>query len=220
MKRLILAACALTCAASVFGQGQVVFNNRVVGSVVSHIYAPNGTDAGFVQQGNGTADTAAGTTDWSAASGWSLLDGSKGTYTVQLWAAPGGAGTPESSLVAVPTTTTMRTGAAAGFITGVTVVVPNVPGDTTGGPATFEVRVWDNAGGTITSYAAAQGLANGVWGQSPIFSITGPLGGGTVLPPNLVGLQSFNVHTLVPEPSTFALAGLGAAALLIFRRRK
>jgi len=32
-------------------------------------------------------------------------------------------------------------------------------------------------------------------------------------------LTSFNLY-FVPEPSSFALAGLGAAALLIFRRRK
>ena len=34
-----------------------------------------------------------------------------------------------------------------------------------------------------------------------------------------IGLQPFTTST-VPEPSTFALAGLGAAAMLIFRRRK
>jgi hypothetical protein len=216
MKKLILAACALTCAASVFGQGQVTFNNRVVGSIVSHIYGPNPTDASIILQGNGTGDTAAGTTDWSA---YPLLNGANGTYTVQLWAAPG-AFQPENSLVAVPVTTSMRTGAAAGFIAGITVVVPNVPGDTTGGPATFEVRVWDNVGGTITSWSAAN-AAGVALGNSPIFTVNGPLGGGVVLPPNLVGLQSFNIHgTIVPEPSTFALAGLGAAALLIFRRRK
>jgi hypothetical protein len=34
-------------------------------------------------------------------------------------------------------------------------------------------------------------------------------------------VQGFMLNTVpVPEPSTFALAGLGAAALLIFRRRK
>jgi hypothetical protein len=32
-------------------------------------------------------------------------------------------------------------------------------------------------------------------------------------------VQSFNLHEYVPEPSIAALAGLGAAALLIFRRR-
>lgn len=209
MKRLLLAACALTCAASVFGQGQVVFNNRVVGSIVSHIYAPNTINPGLVQQGNGTADTAAGTTDWSSSLGWVPLDGASGTYTVQLWGGPDAA-----SLAPVPTTTTMRTGAAAGFVNGVTVAVPNVAGGPGGPGATFQVLAWDNQGGTITSYAAAL-----TRGESTVFSITGPLGGGPQLPPNLTGWTSFNIAP-VPEPSTFALAGLGAAALLIFRRRK
>ena len=34
------------------------------------------------------------------------------------------------------------------------------------------------------------------------------------------GFLGFQVDPLIPEPSTFALAGLGAVALLIFRRRK
>ena len=36
--------------------------------------------------------------------------------------------------------------------------------------------------------------------------------------PNMAGITPFQM-VIVPEPSTFALAGLGAAALLIFRRR-
>jgi len=41
--------------------------------------------------------------------------------------------------------------------------------------------------------------------------------------PNLTGWNSLSkdlIMTPVPEPATFALAGLGAAALMIFRRRK
>jgi PEP-CTERM motif-containing protein len=213
MKKLILAACALTCAASVFAQGTVVFNNRVVGAVVTHIYGLNPTDGNFYQSGNGTGDTVAGTTDWSA---YPLLSGNG--FTAQLWAASG-LNQAESSLAAASPTTTFRTGAAAGFIAGVTATLVNVAGDSVAG-ATAVVRVWDNAGGTITSWAMATDPANThPWGESALFNITAPIGGTLNTPPNLVGLSSFNIHT-VPEPSTFALAGLGAAALLIFRRRK
>jgi len=214
MKKLVLAACALTCAASVFAQGTVVFNNRVVGSVVSHIYNANPNALSAVQTGNGTGDTVAGTTDWSA---FPLLDGSKGTFTIQLWSAPG-LNQPESSLVAALPTTTMRTGLAAGFITGTTATLANVAGDSTAG-ATMVVRAWDNMGGTVTSWAMATADGSILQGESQLFNITAPIGGVLNTPPNLAGLTSFNIHQ-IPEPSTFALAGLGAAALLIFRRRK
>ena len=36
----------------------------------------------------------------------------------------------------------------------------------------------------------------------------------------LAGISAFGVRSFVPEPATFALAGLGTAALLIFRRRR
>jgi hypothetical protein len=65
-------------------------------------------------------------------------------------------------------------------------------------------------------------------------SVKGPVGGESVVwtesanikniggvPPGLPGLsmESIGLTVVVPEPSTLALAGLGAAALLIFRRR-
>jgi hypothetical protein len=60
--------------------------------------------------------------------------------------------------------------------------------------------------------------------KSGAFNITATIGGGAQPAPSFPGtaFQSFNLYTIatVPEPSTFALAGLGAAALLIFRRRK
>ena len=83
MKKLILAACALTCAASVFAQGTVVFNNRVTGTIVTHVYGP-GTDPTQAFNGNGSTDTPAGTTSWA---GFTALSGAN--YSAQLWAAPG-----------------------------------------------------------------------------------------------------------------------------------
>lgn len=61
----------------------------------------------------------------------------------------------------------------------------------------------------------------GLFGWSGLFSYLAPLPGAPVtayLPANQLPFSVGAV--LIPEPATFALAGLGAAALLIFRRRK
>jgi hypothetical protein len=91
-----------------------------------------------------------------------------------------------------------------------------------GVPANFQVKLWD------APYASfeAQELAGtqDYFYVSSVFQVTPGINGNnpidsgsltTWAPGNLV-LQV----SAVPEPSTFALAGLGAAALLIFRRRK
>ena len=83
--------------------------------------------------------------------------------------------------------------------------------DPADGLAKLGVRVWDTLSGS--SYAIA-----GVRGQSPTLFQSAGLGGGLTTPPNWVG-QSFSL-VVVPEPSSMALAGIGAASLLIFRRRK
>jgi hypothetical protein len=85
----------------------------------------------------------------------------------------------------------------------------------------FQVRVWENQGGTITSYAAAQ-AAGAQWGASSEFQLSNAtgLGNPTGVPPTpapaLVGMTGFS---LVPEPSTYALLALGAAALFLRRRK-
>jgi hypothetical protein len=53
-------------------------------------------------------------------------------------------------------------------------------------------------------------------GSSSVFQVTTA---STGLPAATASVSPGLVVTIVPEPSTFALAGLGAAALLIFRRR-
>jgi len=68
----------------------------------------------------------------------------------------------------------------------------------------------------IIAYNGASYASSSVRGHSAAFSIT-PAQLGTA--PGLGGMPSFQVIG-VPEPSTFALAGLGLASLLIFRRRK
>jgi hypothetical protein len=212
MKKLILGACALTCAASIFAQGTVIFNNRIASTLITHVYLPNPADTTMYQSGQAsTGDFPTGSTSWT---GWTPLSGSG--YTAQIWAA-NGASQAESSLQAATPTTTFRTGANAGLLAGTTATLTGVPLDAA--VATITLRVWDNQGGTITSWAQALTTTGNAHGESPLFNLSA-IGGQGNPAPALLGLQSFNITAIVPEPSTFALAGLGAAALLIFRRRK
>lgn len=212
MKKLLLTALAVTCAASVFAQGTVILGNRFSGTYITHVYlAP--ASVNHAVRGIGTSDFPAGTFDWT---GYTLLTGAG--YSAQLLAADG-ADKAESSLVAAPITTTFRTGGAAGNLVQATATLTGVPADSA--VATVELVVWENKGGQYTTWAQAltawnAGLiAAGTSGTFNLNAIGGAINGAPVMMP----MQSFAIYT-VPEPSTMALAGLGAAALLIFRRRK
>jgi PEP-CTERM motif-containing protein len=129
-----------------------------------------------------------------------------------------------AQLLGGPSATTLtsiaKTGFLAdGFFNGGTQGVPGVGGF---GTAWVQVDVWNTASGASFAQAMASGLPNSWW-QSPIFTVvTGNpnLGGGPSMPGVLNGLGTSPVflNGLVPEPSTFALAGFGAAALLYMRR--
>jgi len=219
MKKLALITLALTCAAGAFAQGTVVFNNRVTGTVITHVYGPLSQGSSVHKTGNGTGDTTAGTTDWT---GFTLVGTSGGlgasTTFSQLLAA-NGAGQAESALLPSLPTTTFRTGAASGNIVGTTATLGNVPPDAPA--ATIEMAAWDNSSGLYATWAQAS-IA---WNAGLIAAgLSGPItvnaiGGVSNPAQTLNGLQSFNLY-FVPEPTSFALAGLGAAAMLIFRRRK
>jgi len=214
MKKLILFAITLTTAANLLAQGTVILNNRLGG--VSHVYS-----GGNIQvQGNGAIDTPAGSTIW--ATGYTLIGTVGGlpasSTFAQLLAAPGSA-QPQSILVASGQTTTFRTGAGAGNVVQITDTLGNIPKDAPF--ATFEMVAWDNRSGlyptwTEASAAWAGGLIQA--GRSAPFTVAS-IGGDVNTPPNLIGLTSFNIF-FVPEPTTAALVGLGAAAMVIFRRRK
>jgi len=220
MKKLILAAITLTSAASVFAQGTVLFNNRVANLATTHVYAGGG-----VRIGNGPGDLPAGATDYAGYTLIGTVGGMSASSTFAQLLGANGAGAPESSLV--PSTspaTTFRTGAAAGNVVGTTSTFNNIPLDSVA--ASFELAVWDNSSGlypTWTQASAAWSAGLIVAGRSAEFTIQN-IGGLVNTPPNIVssvagqGLLSFGIA--VPEPASFALAGLGAAALLIFRRRK
>jgi hypothetical protein len=221
MKKLILAAFALTTAASVLAQGTVTFVNNYSGWS-TRVWGPSATAPSLSLTGNSPTDNPAGTTDYAGAG--MLRVGSVGTLAgtttfAQLLAA-NGAGAPEASLVPQGGTTTFRSGSAAGVMGALTVTLTTVPADSPA--ATFKVAAWDNSSGLYPNWQAAMpaweaGLIAG--GLSPVFAGTA-IGGADNTPPFLP-IPSFNLYmNVIPEPSSFALAGLGAAALLIFRRRK
>ncbi len=218
MKKLILAAFAVTCAVGVFAQGTVAFDMRF--GTTTHIWGPSSTKAGLSLIGFGTNDNPVGTVNYAAA-GMTMIGGvgglSASTTFAQLLAGP--AGTPEGSLI--PQTgsiTTFRTGGAQGNIAAKSVTLNGVAADAT--TAVFEVVAWDNSSGKYANWTQAAAAFEGgliAAGKGGIFSLAN-IGGSLNTPPTTILPASFNLY-IIPEPSTFALAGLGVAALLAFRRR-
>lgn len=94
----------------------------------------------------------------------------------------------------------------------------NIPGVAAGGIATIRLQIWfDGAAsaGLFPNYAAAV-AAGGLAREVTFLQNTGnpPL-----TPPGPLNGMPDVILSNVPEPSTLALAGLGIASLLVFRRR-
>ena len=193
-----------------FAQGTLTVGNSFTG-FRSPIYGPQAGDPAASLSGNGSLSTPTGSTAYTGP----LLQGTGFTFAVFY----GQSTVSDPNALTFLVSTTFRTATAnvlpAGLIT--TLVDIPVPGITAGNQAALQVRVWDNQGGTITSFAFADTKQS-----SPIF-LSAPLGGvgtgGPVLTPNMTGWQSFSL-TLIPEPGTCAFLGFGCAMLLAVRRRK
>lgn len=211
MKKTLLASLALSLAVGAYAQGTVTFNNNGTG-YRAPVYAPETGVSSLAKIGNTATGTPAGTQVYSGG----LLIGSG--YTAQLFA--GAAGTTDANLlVGAAALVTFRTGSASGFTSTTTATLANIPKDAAA--AVFQIRVWDNTSGLYANWeAASTAWQNGLIaaGMGNLFTVNA-IGGDLNTPPSLVGQESFNIY-LVPEPSTFVLAGLAAASLLIFRRRK
>ena len=127
---------------------------------------------------------------------------SDASFKAQIYAGP--EGTAVGSLKAVPGTTSFRTGNSAGYLNPIPLQVPGIAG---GAKATLVMRVYNGASFESSS----------IFGTSNPITIT--LGAAGTPPgpgAELIGLQGF---TIIPEPSTIALGILGAAILLLRRRR-
>jgi len=98
--------------------------------------------------------------------------------------------------------------AATGYINP---LVVTVPGQLSKASVTVRMIGWMGDATDAAGTAAITGVNKGI--SNPVTVV---LGGGTDLPPDMVGLQGF---TITPEPSTIAFGLLGAAALLIRRRK-
>jgi len=229
MKKILLISASLMLAVAAFPQGTVVFDNGAT-TAKAYTYGVDPNAPTVYKSGQTSSGVPAGTQTYGGA----LLTGTG--FTATLWARnaanvvgvdnatlPGGG----NNLVLVGAPVAYR--AAGPLFNGR--IAPSsanpVVNDVTDASqrATFQMRVWDNKGGTITTWdQAVQEFLAGrtALGYSPLFTVQQSLGGfgsppGT--PPNLVGLQSFQLYT-VPEPSVIALGVLGAGCLFLLRRRK
>jgi hypothetical protein len=212
MKKLILASIALTCAAgAAFGQGAIAWGNNP-GSFRAPIYGVDpGSPAASV-----SGQSALGTPTGATAYGGLLLQGTGFTFAIYT-----GGSSATSNQLTLLASTTFRTGTATGLprglVNGGTVTVPGADVNTS---AHYQIRVWDNAGGTLLDWASALASSTAL-GYTPVLS-SAPLGGslsdGSIINTPSDTFTSFSLYS-VPEPASFALAGLGAAAMLIFRRR-
>jgi len=138
-----------------------------------------------------------------------------GSYTVALLWAPG------TSVVAQGALTQIGTfgpaGTQAGFFFDGTTVVTGA-GTAGGSAAIFEVQAWS---GNFANYAAAVAGGAAYVGQAAEFvNGTGNPTPPATSPVNTTGWDGNLILVPTPEPGTLALGGLGAAALLYFRRRK
>jgi len=192
MKKTILTALlAVGASVGAFAQGTIAFDNQ--NNVNISLGATN--SGGVIDKATGLPETA--------------------DFNLQLF---GGASAGSMTLIATllqsdgSAASGTSIGAPGQWIdtTGQSYVVPGVAATSTG---FFQVDAWI---GSQSSYASAF-AANAPTGQSAVFQ--NGTGGGNVLPPDLTGMPSFTLGT-VPEPTTLALAGLGAASLLLFRRKK
>src|SRR5882724_6828410 len=209
MKKTILLLTSMLATAAVYGQGQLTFDN------FSGTVNPNLTTISNGAAGEGTAGNFIGS-EYSVSLYW--LPGTVSQATLDAAITAGTANLFFSTAyglgAVVPDGLDNTTG--AGYFAYVnpvdqssTVVFPGQAGT-----VTVEADAWWTAAGSYNQ-AVAGGMNSG---HSQAASIA--LATGVVLVPNFNEVvPAFSVG-VVPEPTTLALCGLGAASLLLFRRKK
>lgn len=203
MKKILCTLAVVGLASSMYAQGLVSFQNSSA-SVIKQKNAGEPDSAAVAVPANGGFVQLI----WApAGTAWSYnaaVDGAlSGWLTTSSWKILDG------SLKAI--------GPAAGRFNAGGLTVPTA----TPGAAIDAVIVGWTGNAVSFDDATTEGALTGI---SSKFSVT--TGNPTTEPPGtpaaITGAGQFTglIVTVVPEPSSLALAGLGAAALLIFRRRK
>jgi hypothetical protein len=192
MKRnIFIAVLGMASAVVAYGQGKVNFDNYYSSTQSTGISYASGPDAGLFVGPEISVEL--------------LYGDSTDTTIAQL--------TPLASTITAAgigvATTPGAVGTGAGWFSGGAFVIPSIGAATAGGVYEFALEAF----GTLNSVSYI--------GYSSIFSGTTAATSGSPTPnlPNGLYQGSFTVAP-VPEPTTLALAGLGGAALLGFRRKK
>lgn len=214
MKKLLVLTMFAALAATSYGQGLVQFQNRDTASsptVDAKIWL-DGTNSGVALSGTQPLYRVA------------LLGGSTSGQSAFIGPTLASSRAGNLNLLSSPSTgatwTTFRTGAAAGYV-GVGTDAGR-DGGAYGSTIQVQVVAWLGAFNDWNSAYAAwlSGDPTVKIGASNAINVTLPASATDPNLTRLVGLQSFAIVPNVPEPTSLALAGLGAAALMIFRRRK
>jgi len=218
MKKTITGVVALLAGAFVaYSQGTVQMANYGTGH--AYLYVTFKPASGSPVDIGGAASPNTGTPSGDVANG--------NDWTVAMFGAAG-SGDASSTLTECVNTgtgggfaqTTLANGANDGVAgTWYTSLLAGVPGTTGGGqPATIQMIVWYNDGGTITSYKNSP-----AYGESATANVTtggvisgAPPATAPVLPVSTLG----PIVVTSPEPSTIALGVMGASAFLLRLRRK
>ncbi|MGC3958710.1 MAG: PEP-CTERM sorting domain-containing protein [Verrucomicrobiota bacterium] len=204
----------------------------ILAIILSGVVASGALAQGIVNFGNSSSTLI-------SVDGVAMPGSSVSTFYFAVFMAPSGTVTadfttiPNATAFTDPTWgsalyTTVNHATAAGRLA-TTAAAAQIPGYAGGSTADFIIRAWSaNAG---TTYAQALAAYNSGSVPSAIFGTSARIGNNIVLSDgagipvttlfgvggNQVG--GFNLITQFPEPSSMALTGLGAAFLLVFRRR-
>ena len=194
-KTLVAAILGLAATASVMAQGRIVLDTYA-SAVLPYPTVSYGPGA------NGPVNTLV-----PGAAGYTV--GFFYSTTVAAFSDPSGVGTPGGTFV-------LATG------TGSTTSLGTIPASAGLFTSSTDFAIAGNTGVpvylVVVAYSGANYAGSTYRGHSSVFQVTAnnSFGGGTALGGAMSAFQVLPV----PEPSTFALAGLGLAGLLIFRRRK